>query len=399
MIKKADSQLIKRMNEIQLLRLIRKYGPVSRVGLAQLTKMSKVAVFDIVGRLIEQKYVREEGKEVSTARGGKRSSLVKINSDHHFVIGVEMKRGEAMVAIANLEARILKTKRFTFEVEDSPEKNIKKIFRRIESLLSDIKAHSDQLIGIGIGIPGIIDYKKGRLRFADTLKGWDKIDLRELFVERFDIPVIIENDVNTIALGENILGAGKDVDDLVCLYIGAGIGAGLIVNGKLRSGFGGSAGEIGYFKFNHHTPTDFIPKFFIGDYTYYGELLSENNFYQILKKELKKRTGADPVQKSLSALLKSKEHRDVTNELFDEYAHYLGILCLDIIKLINPELLVLSGATVESSTYLIEKVKEFISENTKQIPFNTGDICVGKLKDTAGLSGAIALALQVVFEK
>ena len=96
--------------------------------------------------------------------------------------------------------------------------------------------------------------------------------------------------------------------------------------------------------------------------------------------------------------MRSRDHADRIREVLDEYAYFLGILCLDIFKFYNPEQLVLSGTVPENSQYLMEKVTEFVKKNTQQIPLFTGKLVVGKLKEEAGLRGAIALALQVVFE-
>ncbi len=398
MIQKADSQFIKRLNEIQILRLIRNLGPVSRIELAKKTRMSKVAVFEIVNRLIDQRYVIDVGKGKSTNRGGKRPSLVKLDASHHFVIGIELRRNKTFIAIADLEANILRIKSFNFDVSSDPCANIRKMFARIEVLLQAENAEMDQLISIGIGLPGVVDYEKGTLRFADTLPGWDKIEIRKMFADKFNVPVTIENDVNTIALGESILGAGKDVRDMLCLWIGSGIGAGLIMDRKLISGYGGATGEIGYLEVGRHPGREKTFRYFKNQFKYFGDLLSESNLVEIITQEISKKSGINPEVKSLSALLKARKFKELIKPILDEYAYFLGVLCLDIIKIIDPGLIVLSGTVVENSDFLVSRIRDFIKENTRRIPLKTGEITVGTLKEEAGLSGAIALALQVVFD-
>jgi predicted NBD/HSP70 family sugar kinase len=398
MIQKADSQLIKRINEIQILRLIRKLGPVSRIELAKRTKMSKVAVFEIVNRLVDQRYVIDVGKGKSTNRGGKRPSLVKLNASHHFVIGIELRRTETLIAIADLEANIFKIKTFNFDVTTDPCAVIRKMFARIDVLVQGENASTEQLISIGIGIPGVVDYEKGTLRFADTLPGWDKIQIRKMFTEKYNVPVIIENDVNTIALGESILGAGRDVRDMLCLWIGSGIGAGLIMDKKLISGYAGGTGEIGYLEVGRHLSKEREFKYFRKQYKYFGDLLSETNLFEIISREIKIKSGQNPEQKSLSAVLKARAHKTLIEPILDEYAYFVGVLCLDMIKIIDPGLIILSGTVVENSDFLVSRVRNYITENTSRIPLKTGEITVGKLKEEAGLSGAIALALQIVFD-
>jgi glucokinase len=110
-----------------------------------------------------------------------------------------------------------------------------------------------------------------------------------------------------------------------------------------------------------------------------------------------RQTGKAPQQKSLSALLKAREHKTIVHSVLDEYARYLAFICLDIMKLMNPHMLVLSGTVIESSNYLLHKVRQIIEQNTCKIPLHIGAVEVGTLGEEAGLSGAIAVALQEVF--
>lgn len=397
MIKKADSKLIKMLNETQIMNLIREESPIARVELARRTQMSKVAVFEIINRLIRNGYVEDFGKGQSTDRGGKRPSLVKLNTSVHFVIGIEIRRREALLAVADLEANILKMKSFAFEVGSPADSVIEKMFKRIDTMLTDLGIRAAQLVSIAIGLPGLIDYKKGELRFADTLKGWDYVPIRQKIHERYNVPVIIENDVNTIALGESVLGVGKDYQDQVCIWVGEGVGAAVIVQGQLVKGFSGSAGEIGYLEINQHCDAAHRFKYLYKNQRYFGEILSELNLQDVIVEVIQNKTGKKLQKMSLFKILKSEEYKNYIEEVLDEYAFALGILCLDMIKIINPRLLILSGKIVENSPYLVSKVREFIRQKTREIPLDADSIEVGLLKDEAGIRGALALALEVVF--
>ena len=398
MIKKADTQLIKLLNEVQILNLIRENSPISRVEIARQNKMSKVAVFEIVKRLINRGFVLDIGKGQSTKRGGKRPTLVTLDANKHFVIGVELKRRQALLAVANIEAEILKTKNFNFEVGAPPEVVIDKMFKRIDTMMDNCGVKPEQLVSIAIGIPGLLDYRVGKLHFADTLKGWGDVLIRDQFEARFHVPVILENDANTVALGESILGAGRDHKDMVCIWIGEGVGAGIIVQNELVQGAGGAAGEIGYLEINKYCRSDRLFKYLFKDQRFFGEILSELNLLQVLNDQIVKSTGKEPEKNNLVHILKTNAYHEHIREILEEYAYLLGILCLDMIKILNPRLLVLSGDIIENSPFILEQVKAFMKENTHEIPLDTHSLVVGELREEAGLRGAIALALQVVFE-
>jgi len=398
MIKKADAQLIKLLNEIQILNLIRERGTISRIELARKTSMSKVAVFEIINRLIEAGFVHDVGKGESSRKGGKRPSLVKLSTENHFVIGIEFKRREALIALANIEATIIQSSRLKYEAESAFDVVIPKVFQKIDSLLKTNSLEKNQLISIGIGIPGLVDYAKGGLHFADTMKGWGNVSITKKFTDRYQVPTILENDVNTITLGESILGAGKDESDLICIWIGEGIGAGLMVGNQLVQGFNGGAGEIGYLELDRYSDASRKLKILYQDQKYYGDILSEAYLCEVLNKILAEETGQDTSSFSIDQLLRQKKYQDLFLPVLNEYSYLLGLLCLNMIKMINPGMLILSGSVVDNSPYILDRVKQVIREGSADIPFSNTILAAGKLSEEAGLRGAIAMALQVIFE-
>ena len=398
MYEKADTQLIKLINELQVLNLIRDHGPVSKINVARKTKMSKVAVFDIINRLMENGFVIEVGKGDSTARGGKRPSMIKLNPGNHYVVGVEFKRSEARIGLADIEATIIDKRKVSYEPWSDPQQTLKKILQRIDHMLEAHAVGNSKLVSIGIGIPGLIDYKQGVIRFADTLPQWDKIKIVDIFEKHFQVPIIIENDVNTIAIGESFLGAARDLHNFVCIWIGEGIGAGLIIDNQLYKGWNGGAGEVGYLELaDHLSPVNL--NYFPEDRRYFGEILSLNLLRQVALKQVIQAGFEEDEQASLKKLLKPNAvYVESIQPVLDEYAWLLSKICLIIVKLINPDAIVLSGKVVEYSDYVLERVRQIVKEKTMEIPFTGSTVIAGKLGEEAGLMGAMALALQVIFE-
>ena len=398
MIKKADSQLIRLLNERKILNLIRKEGPISKAALARRTHMSKVGAIDVINRLIQAGYVEEIGKGSSTSRGGKRPSMIKLNPNNHFVIGIEFKRREARIALANIEAEIIGKKKIQYADESEPEKILDKIFKKIDGLLKMHTIDKNKLVSIGIGIPGLIDYYEGRLYFADTLKNWDTVLLGKIFTERYGVPAILENDANTLALGESILGAGRDHSSMVCIWTGDGVGSGVIIDHKLVQGYSGSAGEVGYFEIIDGKIDSRQLKHLYQGQKYFGGLLSESLLYRIMADRVMKDPGTDQKDADLISLLKKAEHHQGLQEILDEFAYVLASLCLTFIKVINPSIIILSGKVIENSSYLLEKIRLILAEKSREASFIRSEVVMGELKDEAALRGAIAMALQIIFE-
>jgi predicted NBD/HSP70 family sugar kinase len=342
--------------------------------------------------------VEEIGKGSSTIRGGKRPSLIKLNPNNHFVIGIDVRLREARIALANIEAEIIGKKRIEYPDEREPDKVLDKIFRKIDNLLKYHSIDRNKLVSIGIGIPGLIDYYEGRLYFADTLKNWDRILLGKILTERYGVPAILENDANTLALGESILGAGRGQDSMVCILIGAGVGAGVIIDHKLVRGYTGSAGEVGYFEIHDGKLENRHLKYLYRDQRFFGGLLSENLLHRLLLEKVSHQQSKEVSRTDLNSLLQAAEHRPELQEILDEFAYVIAHLCLAFIKVINPGIIILSGKVVENSTYLLEKVRLLLAEKSRETPFIKSEIVAGELKEEGALRGAIAMALQVIFK-
>ncbi len=403
MKEKADSKLIKTLNERRLLNLIRENGPITRNELAHTTRMSKVAVSDIINRLMEDGFVKEIGKGQSTKRGGKRPTLLTLNPENGYVIGIEIERRYTSIALANLSSEIIEQQVVRYKVGASLEAVLPHYFNVIDIMLESHKIAKKQLVGIGIGIPGFIDYERGELIFAVTLRGWTNLPLSSRFGDRYNVPIIIENDVRTITLCESLIGAGKGYPNLACVWIGDGIGAGLMVDGQIVRGSTGNAGEIGFLELGHYVANIDRMKNLFNNQRYFGEILSEVNLYDTLrmKLELDSPSSDDNTldEQLLEEMLLLGDKGDQrVQEILNEYAYPLSIICTHLIKTLNPGRIILNGRVVAHSRYLFKKVHQLVKQSMINIPFESSTIVLGELQERAGIKGAITLALRTIFD-
>jgi predicted NBD/HSP70 family sugar kinase len=400
--KKVNSQFMKELNELRILNLIRNEGPISRIEIAKRTKISKVSVSEIVARLDAAGYILETGKGESTIRGGKRPTLLKLNPENGYVIGVEIRRVKTVIAIADLESEIVDSVRIDYDAGVPINQVLPLIFQEINGLFKKHAIPLTKLVNIGIALPGFINYQEGNLIFADTLRGWDNRPLVSEFRRKYKIPIIIENDVNAMALGEYLLGAGQGYRNQVCIWIGEGIGAGIIVNDELIRGDYGSAGEIGYIEIGHHVAHR---EFFRELYTsqkYFGDILGEEHLLESLRTQLRSKlqlsldqTGRLEIQDLLAG---KYQQYDWFRAVLDEYALLLSILCTDLVKTINPSLMILNGKIFECSEYLFERIRQDVKQHMVNIPFEPAKMVTGQLQQQACIKGIVVMALQVIFE-
>jgi predicted NBD/HSP70 family sugar kinase len=399
---KGDSQFLREVNEVRLLNLIRNESPISRAEIAKMANMSKATVSEIINRLDELGLILEIGKGESTAKGGKRPTLLKMNPEGGFVFGLEIKLDGTLLALANLEGQIIAEEWVNHAVGSTVDEVLPNVISMMDQMVEKQESAQEKLVSIGIGTPGLVNYDKGMLLVADTLGGWANQPLTKHFSEHFGVPVVLENDVNTITLGEFLFGVGQQESNLICISIGDGIGSGIIQNKKLIRGINGAAGEIGYIETSCHGGDGGTMKFLAGNHRYFGELLSEWNLFHGIKKALAtenlqmvKRIDREEM---LHFLRLGDQGNGTIQKVIDEYAVGLGVLCSLCMKTLNPNLIILNGLIVENSKYLISQLNGYINRSLSKVPLKISSrVAVGSLGKEAGIKGAIALASQVLF--
>lgn len=399
---KVDSQLLKTINERRILNIIKEEAPISRNDLAKRVKISKAAVSSIITRLDLDGFILEIGKGESTSRGGKRPTLLKLNPDYGYVVGIQIKRGDISMAIADIESNIIDYRQFYYNIKDSIDKVLSFSCTVLDELFQKNKISLDKLVSIGIGIPGFIDYEKGELEFAVTLREWIHLPLTSKFSDRYGVPVSIENDVNLISLSESHLGAGKGYSNLALILIESGIGTGIILDGKVVQGDKSHAGEIGYLDLGDYINNLANFKNLYNNQRFFGEFLSDLNLYDALQTKLNvdpQFSSEEQGEISLKSLLKLGDNGNgVVQEVLNEFAYSLAVLCKNLIVMLNPSLLIISGHIIENSNYTYQKVLQFVKQGIINTPLTACPIVVGELKERAGVLGAISMALRIIFE-
>lgn len=289
---RADTTLIKRLNEIRLLNLLREESSISRNELARRARISKVAASDIVNRLDQAGFILTVGKGETTRRGGKPPILLELNPSSGYVVGVEIKRRRARVTLGNVESTVLTSEEVEYTVGTPMEQVLGAIFAAIDGMFTTHPVPAERFISIGVAIPGIVDYQKGELSYVDTLHDWAHKPLATHFAPRYRVPVQLENDVKVVTLGESLLGAGRGVSNMVCLWIGEGVGSGIILDGQLVRGGAGNAGEIGYLEVGYTLADIGRMQHLYRGQRFLGDLLSECNLQVALARALGLPPGA-----------------------------------------------------------------------------------------------------------
>src|SRR5215216_6442870 len=231
--------------EAEVMRALRRQGRISRSEISSITGWSKAKVSQEIKSLVVKGFLVDVGEGVS--QGGRKPHLLRINNQLGYIAGIDIGATSLDIALADVTGLIVQRCSEATDVKLKPES----VFGRCSELLVDMiqrqGATPDQILGIGVGVPGPVDFARGVLVAPPLMPEWENFPIRDFFKKTFKSTfVVVDNDVNIMALGEQRTGDGTGVDHFIFVKIGTGIGAGIISNGKLHRGSDGSAGDIGH---------------------------------------------------------------------------------------------------------------------------------------------------------
>jgi glucokinase-like ROK family protein len=237
-------------HQARLLRLLRDDGPRSRAELGDGVELSRSKLALEIDRLVERGLVDTGG--LAASRGGRRSSIVQIAGRTRF-LGIDIGATSIDVAVTNGELGILSHMSEPIDIRQGPEVVIGQALDLVSKLRTDDLAPG--LVGAGVGVPGPVSFREGVPVSPPIMPGWNQFPVREAFSAELGCPVLVDNDVNIMALGERHAGIARSAEDFLFVKIGTGIGCGIVVDGEVYRGVSGCAGDIGHIRVDDDGPT------------------------------------------------------------------------------------------------------------------------------------------------
>jgi glucokinase-like ROK family protein len=394
----ASIGLIKDINTASILRVIRERGPVSRADITKQTRLNPATVSANVANLLELGIIREIGAGLSS--GGRKPTLLELNASAFYVIGVDMGTTRVTAALTDLEGVIHNRVTKPFEERTAPEEVINRMCSTVEELISTSNVNRDQLLGIGLGIHGLVDTEEGISIFAPAFQ-WNNVSIRQSFVDRFGLPVEMDNDVRAMALGEKWFGRARDVQSFIFLNIGNGIGSGIYVNGQLLKGAHYGAGEIGHVYMAEHEETCFCGIAGCLSTWASGPAMERRARLRLLAGEpslLHELSSGKPTLVTGEMISQAAASGDaLSRHILQETGMWIGHAISILINVLNPEMILVGGGVSRAEEPLYEGIREAIAD--KSLHNNARDVFIGPsaLGEQCGLVGAATLVLQNVF--
>jgi glucokinase-like ROK family protein len=375
----------RRLNRQRLLEAVRRLGPISRADLAKQTRLSPPTVSALVEELVGGVgLMREVGVGVSS--GGRPPILLEFNANYGCLVGVDIGSRNIRFALADLQGRVLARQQERTRA-DSCDATIAQVLSGIESIVRQADRDPSTLFAVGIGAPGMTDVSTGRVISAANLAGWTDVPLRALVEQRFRAPVQVDNDANMAALGERWRGVARQVNDFVFIALGAGVGAGVVVGGKLHRGHHWYAGEISRMTLDYRDwQVDF------GERGYLESRISAAAIPDWAHaRPLVERAGHDR-EAAVRTIFEAALGGDAeAAAVVEELAVFLGTAVANIVAVLDPGLVVFGGGLSHAGELLLEPVRRVVSRVVPNVPA----LEISALGDDAQLLGSVSSAMEV----
>ena len=380
---RASRSLLRDLNVSLIIELVRRADSISRADLARQSLLSAPTVSTIVDKLLARGILIE----VSTApsSGGRPPVLLSVDPKAGYVIGIKLRGDGLTTVVCDLAAQIVATQELHVPLVGDPVAAIHAVEIEVKRALRNAKVPRSKVLGVGIGLSGIIETSSGTCNFSHLLQ-WRDVELAEPLRRRLDMPVWVDNDVNTLAVAEKWAGDAHDARDFVTLTVGRGIGLGIVIDRSLYRGANGATGEFG-----HMIVEPGGSKCECGRFGCLEAMVGED----ALRRRVGERHGRQLSRDELIALVVAGD--DATLEVIESAGRKLGLAVANMITLLNPEMLIICGEGTELGSHFLDPIVTAVREQTFADLGRWLEIKVQRWGDEAWAVGAATLVLRESF--
>ena len=393
---RATHQSLRDMNEILVLNLVRERQPISRIDIAESTRLEGSTVSKIVTRLLENEFVYENGVGSASPQGGRKKRFLHLNPEKAYAIGVDLGPQHNEIAVSDFSGRVLR--RMTTANSSDPQQALEAVARGVKKLLqSDLP--QGRVVGIGVSLVGLVDAKEGRMLAGESLGWGEEVPVGSILRNalNLDLPIYFDNGARLAALAEIWFGKhrSRQPQDLVFLEVSEGIGAGIIIQGQLYHGSLNGAGEFGHISLDPAGPNCSCGgrgclEVFASDQATinrYNELCRTEGCLA----EIENETSIEEL------ITRSAAGNPRAIEALRQTATYLGRGLIPIIYSVNPEMIVLGGAITQAWEIVYPEIRRVLAAQITRFYSSHVTITPSTLGNNPSLTGATALVLARAF--
>jgi N-acetylglucosamine repressor len=380
---RGSRSLSRDLNASLLIELVRRFGPISRAELSRQSQISAPTVSAIVAQLLARGTFSEVA--VAPSSGGRPPVLLQLNPHAGYVVGIKLRADGLTTVVCDLDARVVATEERSVSLVGDPAAALAAVEQATRQALRGAGVARAKVLGVGIGLPGVIDSLRGTCEFSHLLQ-WHEVELAAPLQRRLRMPVWVDNDVNTLAIAEKWAGDGIAARDFITLSVGRGLGLGIVIDRTVYRGAVGGAGEFG-----HVIVDPDGPECECGQSGCLEALVGERALLQRVS-ALHRREISRPELIELAA-----SGDEITEQVLTNASQRLGLAVANVVTLLNPELVIICGEGTQLGGPFLDSVIAAIRDLTfaglgKQI-----EVKVQQWGDDAWAVGAATLVLRESF--
>jgi predicted NBD/HSP70 family sugar kinase len=365
-----------------LLAILRDGQARTRAELAQLTGLARSTVSQRLDALMSHRWV--VATEDSVSSGGRPAAAFAFNENVRVVLAADLGATHARLAVIDLGMTVLAERAVELPIDQGPEATLEWLVTAFQEMLTGTGRDLTQVCGVGVGLPGPVEHASGRPVNPPIMPGWDAFPVPEWLGERIGAPVLVDNDVNIMALGEH-WAAGPQVDHLIFIKIGTGIGCGIISDRRLHRGAQGAAGDVGHIRV---PSSEAVCR--CGNIGCLEAIASGAAMAAVLRAE-----GID-ARGSRDVVALMREGNTRAAQLIRQAGRDVGGVMASIVNFFNPSVIVIGGDIAEAGEQVLAGVREVIYSRSLPLATQHLTIRASELGDRAGVIGAAVMVVEYV---
>jgi predicted NBD/HSP70 family sugar kinase len=383
------------LSVLNILRTIKERGSISRTELQHTTGLSWGTITNTTRDLLNRNLIREEGAQ--STKAGRKPVRLAINPSSHSLIGIDLSPQIVRCQVSNLGGETLAYEEFRFELSDTPESVLERATQVVQRLLNLPIIAARQCLGAGVAVPGYLDAQRATLLFSPRLNTWKDVPVRQYLHEHLGVPVRLERDRNCLALAERWFGGAGQAEDMLCVNLGESVGMGILAGGEVFRGSQQMAGEFG-----HMTVDPNGAACACGDrgcVDAYASIPAVREFVHSQPEKLSPRLAAHLANGGITIseiIVAARENDQASRAAFERLGRYLGIGIANVIDVLNPDLIVLTGPLTQAQEHFLPAMSEELEKHTGAHAARR--VLVSQLGERAMATGACGIVLQSVFE-
>jgi glucokinase-like ROK family protein len=374
--------MAREINRALILDLLRKNDSIPRAQIARLLDLSKVTVSAVVSQLLDDGLVMEIGEGDALKKGGRKPILLSLNASNKFVLGIDIGYTNTVIAVGNLKGEVLSKTRQPTVRSHSVEQVIEQVTSLVKKSIVNTTIQQEQILGLGVSVAGTVDKSAGVITFSPDFN-WKDIAITNILQQSTGLPTIADNCTRVMARGEIWHGCATEVQNMVYINVGYGIGSAMVVNGEIYNN---------HSEFGHVLVTKKDVRCDCGKYGCLEAVASGHAIERRANELLDHADGKWITAKIVADL--ANQGNKTAQDIFNDAGRYLGRMISIIANFFNPDKIILGGGVALAGHLMLDAILQEVGEHTIDVIKQHMQLDVSSLGMDAGVSGALALALD-----